>query len=332
MTETGPLRDGHGRPITDLRVSVTDRCNLRCHYCLQPGDIEWLPSPQILTFEEITLLVELLVGMGIRDVRLTGGEPLLRRDFPQLAARIGSIAGIEDLSLTTNGLHLERDATALVEAGITRFNVSLDALSPERFSQVTGRDALDRVMRGLETLRNVPGVGPIKINAVGLRGVTEHELPAFVRLARSTPHQVRFIEHMPLDAGRRWSADDLLSGEELRRLIDRIEPLGEVVRAPHATAKVVPFADGLGEVGFINPVTEPFCADCNRIRLTADGTLRTCLFSHHETDLRGPLRDGASAAELELIIRDAVWGKELKHHIGEPGFRQPLRTMSQIGG
>ncbi len=327
-----PLRDGHGRLITDLRVSVTDLCNLRCRYCLTPGDIEWLPRGDILRFEEIEAVVRAMVGLGIRDVRLTGGEPLVRRGFPDLAARIAAIDGIEDLSLTTNGLLLERDAAALVAAGIRRFNVSLDALSPTRFAQVTRRDAVQRVLRGLDALASQPGVGEIKVNAVGLRGVTEHEIPAFVAFARTRPYQVRFIEQMPLGAQRDWSPADVLTGDEIAAMIHALHPLVEVPREPHATARVYRFADGAGEVGFVNPVSHPFCDDCNRVRLTADGALRTCLFSLHETDLRGPLRAGASGAELAEIVRDAVWRKERKHRVGDPGFRQPARTMSRIGG
>ena len=327
-----PLVDGHGRLIEDLRVSVTDLCNFRCHYCLVPDGIEWLPRDEILTFEEIARVVQTLVGLGIRDVRLTGGEPLVRKGFPDLAARVAAIPGIRDLSVTTNGVLLQRDARSLVSAGIRRFNVSLDALSRDRFAEVTGRDALARVMSGLSELAGTPGVGTIKVNAVGIRGVTEPELPAFVALARERNHEVRFIEHMPLGASRTWTRDDLLVGEEIRELIDRISPLVELPRDPHATARVFRFMDGPGRVGFINPVSEPFCADCNRIRLTADGKLRTCLFSLHETDLRGPLRDGATDDDLADLVRAAVWRKELKHQAGDPGFRQPSRTMSQIGG
>lgn len=327
-----PLVDGHGRLITDLRVSVTDLCNLRCHYCMVPDTVEWLPRDEILRFEEIERLVEVFVGLGIREIRLTGGEPLVRKGFVGLAGRIASIPGIDDLSVTTNGVLLERDGPALITAGVRRVNVSLDALSPERFAEVTGRDRLARVLRGLEVLRDTPGRGRIKVNAVGLRGVTEPELPAFVALAREQPYQVRFIENMPLGANRAWTRGDVLTGAEIRGLIHAISPLEPVEREPHATARVYRFADGRGEVGFINPVSEPFCADCNRIRLTADGRLRTCLFSLHETDLRGPLRDGADRDELERVIRDAVWRKELKHRVGDPGFRQPARTMSRIGG
>jgi cyclic pyranopterin phosphate synthase len=245
---------------------------------------------------------------------------------------LARVEGIKDLSLTTNGYLLERDAAALVEAGITRVNVSIDSLQRDRFFQLTRRDSLPQVLRGLEAIGAFPEVQPIKVNAVALRGFTEEEALPFAEFARSTSYQVRFIEFMPLDGDHAWSKDQVLTGEEIRAIIDRAHPLEEQPREPHATARVFRFRDGRGEIGFINPVSEPFCGDCNRIRLTADGKLRTCLFSIHETDLRAPLRDGAADAELERIVREAVWRKELKHRVGEPGFRQPPRSMSAIGG
>jgi cyclic pyranopterin phosphate synthase len=273
-----------------------------------------------------------MVALGIEDVRLTGGEPLVRREFPRLVAMLARIDGIRDLSLTTNGYLLERDAAAVVEAGINRVNVSLDSLERDRFFRMTRRDALPKVLRGLDAIASFPEVRPVKVNAVAVRGFSEAEAIRFAEFARSTAFQVRFIEFMPLDADRAWSADAVLTGEELRAIIDAVHPLEEVPRERSATARVFRFRDGQGEIGFINPVSEPFCADCDRIRLTADGKLRTCLFSLRETDLREPLRSGATDAELERIVRDAVWRKELKHRINEPGFRQPARTMSAIGG
>jgi cyclic pyranopterin phosphate synthase len=327
-----PLFDGHGRRIEDLRVSVTDRCNFRCQYCMPAEGLPWLDRSEVLTFEEIERLVRLFVAMGIEDVRLTGGEPLVRRDFPRLASMLSRIDGLKDLSLTTNGYLLERDAAALVDAGIQRVNVSIDSLQRDRFFQITRRDSLPQVLRGLDALAQHPEVHPIKVNAVAMRGFTEEEAIPFAEFARSTAFQVRFIEFMPLDGDHSWTPDAVLTGDELRRIIHAVYPLEELPREPSATARVYRFADGRGEVGFINPVSEPFCADCNRVRLTAEGKLRTCLFSMHETDLREPLRSGASEAEIETLIRDAVWRKELKHHVGEPGFRQPPRTMSAIGG
>ncbi len=332
MTPREPLIDGHGRRIGDVRVSVTDRCNFRCQYCMPAEGLAWLERDQILSFEEIVRVVGLLASMGVADVRLTGGEPLVRRDFPRLVGMLAGVEVVSDLSLTTNGYLLERDADALVAAGIRRVNVSIDSLQRDRFFQMTRRDALPRVLRGLEALAAHPGVRPIKVNAVAMRGFTEEEAIPFARFARDTAFQVRFIEFMPLDADQAWSADAVLTGDELRAIIDARYPLEELPREPSATARVFRFRDGSGEIGFINPVSEPFCSDCDRIRLTAEGKLRTCLFSLHETDLREPLRSGASDDDLEAIVRDAVWRKELKHRVGEPGFRQPPRTMSAIGG
>jgi cyclic pyranopterin phosphate synthase len=327
-----PLSDAHGRLISDLRVSVTDRCNFRCQYCMPAEGLPWLDRSQVLSFEEIERLVRLLARLGVTDVRLTGGEPLVRRDFPKLVGMLARIDGLDDLSLTTNGYLLERDAGALVAAGIGRVNVSIDSLQRDRFFQMTRRDSLPQVLRGLEALARHPEVHPIKVNAVAIRGFTEEEAIPFAEFARSTAFQVRFIEFMPLDADREWTPDAVLTGDELRRIIDSVHPLEERPRDPHATARVFRFRDGHGEIGFVNPVSEPFCDDCNRIRLTAEGKLRTCLFSIRETDLREPLRTGASDDELELIIREAVWRKELKHRVNEPGFTPPPRSMSAIGG
>ena len=327
-----PLTDGHGRQIGDLRVSVTDRCNFRCQYCMPAEGLPWLERSEILTFEEITRLVAIFASMGVRDIRLTGGEPLVRREFPRLAAMLAELDDVEEISVTTNGFLLERDAEALVQAGIDRFNVSVDSLQADRFYKLTRRDALPQVLRGLEILAGFPEAHPIKVNAVAIRGFTEEEVLPFAELARSSPYEVRFIEFMPLDADHAWTSDQVLTGAETRAAIEAVYPLEPEPREPSATARVYRFADGRGRIGFINPVSEPFCADCNRVRLTADGRLRTCLFSLGETDLRAAMRDGADDEELEAVIREAVWRKELKHHVGEPGFIQPARSMSAIGG
>ena len=271
-----PLFDGHGRRISDLRVSVTDRCNFRCQYCMPAEGLPWLDREEILSFEEIERVVGLMASMGVTDVRLTGGEPLVRREFPRLASMLAQVDGVEDLSLTTNGYLLERDAAALVAAGINRVNVSIDSLQRDRFFHMTRRDSLPQVLRGLEALAAHPEVHPIKVNAVAMRGFTEEEAVPFAEFARSTAFQVRFIEFMPLDGDGAWTPDSVLTGEELRQIIDRAYPLEE---AP-----------------------------------------------------REPLRGGATDDELERIVRAAVWRKELKHHVGEKGFRQPPRTMSAIGG
>ncbi len=327
-----PLIDGHGRRIGDVRVSVTDRCNFRCQYCMPAEGLPWLERTEILSYEEITRVVGLLAAMGVHDVRLTGGEPLVRRELPRLVRMLSELEAVADLSLTTNGFRLERDAAALVAAGARRFNVSVDSLQRDRFYALTRRDALPQVLRGLDELaRCVPG-GRIKVNAVAIRGFTELEVLPFAEFARRTGYEVRFIEWMPLDADRAWTPEAVLPGAEIRAAIAAVHPLEPEPREPHATARVYRFADAPGRIGFIDPVSEPFCADCNRLRLTADGRLRTCLFSLHETDLRAPLRAGADDAELEDIIRRAVWRKELKHRVGDPGFIQPDRSMSAIGG
>jgi cyclic pyranopterin phosphate synthase len=326
------LVDGHGRRIEDMRLSVTDRCNFRCQYCMPAEGLPWLERAEILSFEEIERLVRVLVDLGVRDVRLTGGEPLVRRDMPRLVAMLKAIDGIRELSLTTNGYLLERDAAALVLAGVDRFNVSVDSLQRDRFYAMTRRDALPQVLRGLEILAGFPAAHPIKVNAVAMRGFTEEEILPFARFARTHPYEVRFIEFMPLDGDRAWTPDQMLTGDEIRAAIHEHLPLEPEPREPSATARVYRFADGQGRIGFINPVSDPFCADCNRIRVTADGRLRTCLFSLKETDLRGPMRAGNSDDEIEAILRDAVWRKELKHRVNEPGFVQPARTMSAIGG
>jgi cyclic pyranopterin phosphate synthase len=328
--QRAPLADGHGRQIHDVRISVTDRCNFRCQYCMPAEGLPWLDRDAVLRFEEIERLVGLLAQMGVGDLRLTGGEPLVRRDFPTLVGMLAPL--VDDLAITTNGFLLARDAAALVAAGAKRFNVSIDSLQRDRFFEMTRRDALPRVLDGLRALAAHPEAHPIKINAVAMRGFTEQEALPFARFAREHPYQVRFIEFMPLDAGHTWTPDSVLTGDEVRAAIHAVYPLEAEPREPHATARVYRFADGQGRIGFINPVSEPFCGDCDRIRVTAEGKLRTCLFSLHEYDLRTPLRDGASDEQLRQAIRDAVWKKELKHHVNDPGFVQPTRTMSQIGG
>src|ERR671910_28059 len=301
-----PLVDSWGREIRSLRVSVTDKCNFRCRYCMPAEGLEWLARDEILSFEEIERLVGLLAAMGVDEIGLTGGEPLVRRELPVLVGKLARIEGVEDLSLTTNGVLLDRLAGPLVDAGLRRLNVSLDSLSHVRFAEITRR--------------------------VAIRGFTEQEVPALAELARRKPYVVRFIEFMPLDADERWDADQVLAGEEIRALIEERWPLVEIPSKPSSTARRFRFADGAGEVGFVSPVSEPFCSSCDRIRLTADGQLRTCLFSRREWDLKTPLREGASDDELVGLIRWAVKHKELKHRINDPGFVRASRSMSQIGG
>jgi GTP 3',8-cyclase len=327
-----PLVDGHGRPIGDLRISVTDRCNFRCQYCMPAEGLPWLDRSALLSYEEIERIVRLLASMGVHDVRLTGGEPLVRKELWRLVERLSAIEDVHDLSLTTNGYLLTKQVDQLVAAGLRRINVSLDSLAPDRFFQLTRRDSLAQVLEGLEAAQRHPELRPIKVNVVALKDFTEDEVLRFAEFARQNPYEVRFIEFMPLDADRTWTREKVLPNAEIVAMIDAVYPLEAVGRERHGTARRYRFADGTGGMGFISPVSEPFCGDCNRIRLTAEGELRTCLFSMTETDLRGPLRDGATDAELEAIVRDAVWRKELKHHVNDPGFVQPPRTMSQIGG
>ncbi len=327
-----PLVDGWGREIKSLRVSVTDKCNFRCRYCMPAEGLEWLPREEVLSFEEMARLVRVLAGMGVEEVRLTGGEPLVRRDLPELVRMLAGIAGVTDLSLTTNGVLLDRFAAPLVEAGLRRLNVSLDSLSHVRFAEITRRDALDRVLAGLEEAERHPELRPIKVNCVAVRGFTEHEVPALAELARRKPYVVRFIEFMPLDADEAWREDEVLTGAEIRAIVEERWPLEEVPAKPSSTARRFRFVDGAGELGFVNPVSEPFCSSCDRIRLTADGQLRTCLFSRREWNLKGPLRDGASDRELAELLRFAVRHKELKHRINDAGFVRASRSMSQIGG
>jgi GTP 3',8-cyclase len=326
------LRDSWGREIKSLRISVTDKCNFRCRYCMPAEGLEWLDRDELLSFEEIERLVRVLALMGVDEVRLTGGEPLVRRDLPALVGMLSATPGVRDLSLTTNGVLLDRFAGPLVDAGLRRVNVSLDSLSHVRFAEITRRDALDRVLAGLEAAERYAELRPIKVNCVAIRGFTEAEVPALAELARRKPYVVRFIEFMPLDADQAWRGDDVLTGDEIRALIEERWPLEELPAKPSSTARRFRFADGAGEIGFVNPVSEPFCSTCDRIRLTADGQLRTCLFSRREWDLKGPLRAGASDEKLAELIRFAVAHKELKHKINDPGFVRASRSMSQIGG
>ena len=327
-----PLVDSFGRAIRSLRVSVTDKCNFRCTYCMPAEGLEWLPKSEILTFEEIHRLVRVMAAMGVAEVRLTGGEPLVRRDLPDLVAMLASVPGVDDLSLTTNGVLLDRLAGPLVAAGLRRVNVSLDSLSHVRFAEVTRRDALHQVLRGLEEAERYPELRPIKVNCVAIKGFTETEVPALAELARRKPYVVRFIEFMPLDADERWEGDKVLTGAEIRAIVEAHWPLEEVPAKSSSTARRFRFVDGAGELGFVSPVSEPFCSTCDRIRLTAEGRLRTCLFSRREWDLKTPLRAGASDDELAALIRRAIRHKELKHRINDRGFVRANRSMSQIGG
>ena len=330
-----PLVDAFGRVARDIRISLTDRCNLRCDYCMPAEGLPWQPREQHLTADEIVRIAEVLIGLGIRTIRLTGGEPLLRRDLPEIVRRLHAIDGLEDLALTTNGVLLERQAAALAAAGGLRLNVSLDSADAGHFKAVTRRDDLDRVLAGLTEARKYPELAPIKINAVALRGITEDSLDGLLAVAASVDAELRFIEPMPLDASRKWTPDDGVSGAALRELFASRGELTPLPAPPSATAQryLLRHPDGREQsVGLIASVSEPFCGSCDRLRLTADGQLRSCLFSHEEADLRSALRDGTSPADLEARIRDAVWRKPRTHGINEPGFSPPDRPMSAIGG
>lgn len=334
-TRRGPLparlTDAFGRVHTSLRIAVTDRCNFRCVYCM-PEEMEFYPRSFILTYEEILRLARIAGGLGVDKIRLTGGEPLVRRDLPRLVRGLAELGTLRDLSLTTNGTRLEAMAGELREAGLQRINVSLDSLDPGRFAELTRRPMLESVLRGLEAAARV-GFDPIKVNVVAIRGYTEAELFAFAELARERRFQVRFIEFMPLDGDGVWNRERVLTAEEILAIIGSRYPL-EPVTPPGSPepATVYRFSDGRGEIGVIPTVTRPFCASCNRIRLTADGKLRYCLFAVEETDLKTPMRAGATDEELAWLFVDCVRGKWAGHLIDQPAFRRPERNMSQIGG
>jgi len=328
------LIDSYGRRISDMRISVTDRCNFRCVYCMPEEGMQWLKRETLLTFDEIERLTRIAVDLGIEEVRLTGGEPTLRPNLPELVQRLSAVDNLRSLSLTTNGFLLRSMAGPLAEAGLTRINVSLDTLQHDRFHQIARRRGLDEVLAGLEALESYPSIAPIKVNVVGMRDFTESEVVAFAQLARRKPYVIRFIEFMPLDADGNWQRERVLSGPEIKAIIERdFMPLVPVEAEPSSTSRRFTFADGVGEIGFINPVSQPFCGTCNRIRLTADGQLRTCLFSVDEWDLRAPLRAGASDDALAAIFIEAVQHNELKHKINEgAAFHRAPRLISQIGG
>ena len=331
------LIDQLGRRIDNLRISVTDRCNFRCLYCMPEEGMEWIPKEEVLSFEEIEKVVRILAPLGIRKLRLTGGAPLLRRGLPELVTMLRKVEGIKDIALTTNAVLLSEQAEALRKSGLDRVNISLDSLLKERFEQITRRDALERVLLGIEQAARI-FPGPLKINAVLMRGLNDGEIPAFAELARENGHIVRFIEYMPLDADQSWSRSALVSGTEIRERID--QHVGENARLiedperdPRAPASDYVFSDGApGKIGFINSVSEPFCENCNRIRITAEGKLRTCLFSQDETDIATLIRAGASDEDIAAAVRRAVHDKEPGHRINAPDFVRANRSMSQIGG
>jgi cyclic pyranopterin phosphate synthase len=332
MPATPLLVDTQGRVVRDLRISVTDRCNLRCVYCMPAEGMPWLPKDQILTYEEIARVAGVCLSLGVTGIRLTGGEPTVRLDLPVLVRLLDGLAPGLDLSLTTNALKLAEMADDLRRAGLRRVNVSLDTLDRARFQAIARRDRLADVFRGLEAARRV-GFAPIKINAVLMRDFNQDEAVPLAAWARDEGHELRFIEWMPLDFGRGWSRDRLVPAAEILERLDAAFPLEPArIEDPSAPASMYRYRDGRGRVGVIASVTRPFCGHCDRIRLTADGQIRTCLFSHREHDLRAALRRGAHDAEIATILRAAVWRKEPGHLINSPFFEQPDRGMSAIGG
>jgi cyclic pyranopterin phosphate synthase len=355
MIRSNLLSDSFGRVMRDLRVSVTDRCNFRCLYCLpeteEAADFyrtrfdavknpaprtliarEWKPRSQILSFEEIERVVRLAVELGIQKVRVTGGEPLLRQGVEQLVARLSVIPGVTDLAMTSNGFLFPQKGRALRDAGLQRISFSLDSLDPDNFKKITGRDGLRSVLASIELAQEL-GLQPVKVNAVIIRGLNDHEIESLADFARLKSVSFRFIEFMPLDSGRAWQKELVVPGREiLRRLQARFDIKPVQSANVSETAKRWSFADGRGEIGIIAPVSEPFCGHCNRLRLTADGKIRTCLFSLTEPDFKPLLRGGASDGTIKQRLQEIVWHKEERHHIGEPEFVQPSRTMSCIGG
>jgi cyclic pyranopterin phosphate synthase len=331
MAGVPPLVDAFGRVHTDLRISVTDRCNLRCTYCM-PLDVEFQPREELLAYEEIARVAAVAAGQGIRTLRLTGGEPLVRRDLTELVRQLVAVPGIEEVALTTNGLLLADRAEPLRRAGLGRLNVSLDALSDDTFRRIARRAGLPQVLAGLAAAKRA-GFTEIRINAVSIRGLTEAEIVPLARFCRAEGFHLRFIEFMPLDAEARWEEPQVLSGAEVRAILER--EVGPLVadRAADAGQPAVDYRwpDG-GRVGFIDPVTRPFCDRCDRLRLTADGHFRNCLFSTTEWDVRGLLRGGGGDDEIATLLRTCVAAKRRAHGIGSPAFERPARAMYQIGG
>lgn len=326
------LLDSLGRQIKDLRISVTDRCNFKCFYCKSARGVNYVEREHLLTFEEIEHFASVLVRLGIRKIRLTGGEPLLRKNLECLISRLSGLPELEDLAITTNAFNLSKRAGQLVRAGLGRVTVSLDSLRPDRFFEMTRYRDFENILEGIRSAKRA-GLEPVKINCVVVRDVNDDEIVEFGRFALEEGLAVRFIEFMPIDEDEKWSFEQVVKGEEvLKTLIDEFElvPLESVDSS--ATAKNYGFKDSSGSVGVITPVSRPFCGECSRLRLTADGKLRTCLFSMVEHDVKALLRNEVSTDELEQFVREIVFRKEEGHRINEPDFKAPPRTMSYIGG
>ena len=328
-----PLLDTFGRLHDNLRISVTDRCNIRCFYCMPEDGVKFMPREEILSFEEIARIARVAVSMGVRKLRLTGGEPLLRKNLPVLIEQLTAIPGVEDIALTTNAVLLADQAADLYKAGLRRLNVHLDTLDRDRFFQITRRDDFEKVMAGIDTALGL-GFGPIKINAVAVKNLVEADIVPLARFGRERGIEIRYIEFMPLDAQGIWDkAKVLLQDDMLGLLTAEIGPLEEIPdRDPRAPASEYRFVDGVGRVGFISSVSHPFCLNCNRIRLTSDGKLRYCLFAIEETDVKGLLRGDASDDEIRATIRETVTRKWIGHEINSQKFVAPPRPMYSIGG
>ena len=333
LKKVSPLVDRLGRVHTSLRISVTDRCNIRCFYCMPEEQVEFRPRREILRFEEIVRFVRILTKLGVNKLRVTGGEPLVRADLPVLIRQLAGISGIDDLALTTNGMLLTEQAVALRKAGLERINISLDTLREETFLRITRRDGLGRVLDGIAAAQNA-GFRKIRLNAVAIRGLSEADIIPLGRFARERGLELRFIEFMPLDADGNWQQTDVLGGATIRAMLEAefgaLTPLER--DNPSQPAVDYRFADGVGTIGFINSVTEPFCGDCNRLRLTAEGQVRNCLFSTAEWDARRLLRGAGTDDEIAQLVRDCVLAKAPAHGIGSEEFERPERAMYQIGG
>jgi cyclic pyranopterin phosphate synthase len=333
VTNIAPLTDRLGRVHTSLRISVTDRCNIRCFYCMPNENVRFRPRHEILTFEEITRFVRVVSQMGVHRLRLTGGEPLVRAELPRLVKMLAALPGVDDLALTTNGILLAEQAAELRSAGLERINISLDTLSEEVFQKISRREGLDRVLAGIAAAQRA-GFAQIRLNAIAIHGLTEEEIVPLARFARERGLELRFIEYMPLDAEKHWQAADVLDGQTIRRILEaEFGPLVPVGR-PHASqpASDFEYADGRGRIGLIQPVSQPFCGDCDRLRLTAEGQVRNCLFSTAEWDARALLRGDGSDDEIADLVRDCIRAKAPAHGIGTVDFIRPERAMYQIGG
>lgn len=327
------LIDSFGRGHTNLRISVTDRCNIRCFYCMPAENVVFRPRNELLSFEEIERFVRVSAKLGITKLRLTGGEPLIRSDLHVLVRQLVAVPGIEDVALTTNGILLDQQADLLKSAGLHRLNISLDSLSEETFQRISRRTGLQKVLDGIFAAKRL-NFDQIRLNAIAIRGLTEDEIVPLAAFAREHDLELRFIEFMPLDADGNWSDDEVLTGKSIREILERAFcPLQPVERNdPSQPAVDFRFSDNVGHIGFINPVSQPFCSDCNRLRLTAEGQIRNCLFSTTEWDARAVLRNGGTEEQLAALLQDSVAAKKAAHGIGETDFVKPERAMYQIGG